>query len=99
MFIMNWAQIDKYCNWLFPILNEVEKRTDITNYTKTQKRNYGYLSERLLGLYIHAEKINTMSIPIMKISNEPETDNLPSYKLLFRNFIRDFGFGIIKHTF
>lgn len=98
MFIMNWTQFDKYCNWLFPILNEVEKRTDITNYDKTQKRIYGYLSERLLGLYIHAEKINTMNIPIMKISNEPEIDNLSSYKLLFRNFIRDIGFGIIKHT-
>ena len=98
MFIMNWAQFDKYCNWLFPILNEVEKRIDITNYDKTQKRIYGYLSERLLGLYIHAEKINTMNIPIMKISNEPEIDNLSSYKLLFRNFIRDLGFGIIKLT-
>ena len=95
---MNWAQFDKYCNWLFPILSEVEKRTDITSYNKTQRRIYGYLSERLLGLYIHAEKINTMNIPIIKISNEAEIDNLPSFKFLLRNFIRDIGFGIIKHT-
>ena len=99
MFIMNWSQFDKYCNWLFPILNEVEKRTEITLYNKTQRRIYGYLSERLLGLYIHAEKISTIRIPIMKISNEPEIDNLTSFKFLLRNFIRDIGFGIIKHTF
>ena len=32
MFIMKKTLLDKYCTWLFPILELVESRTDLKNY-------------------------------------------------------------------
>lgn len=47
---------DKYCEWLFPLLEEVERRTDISEYDDFQKRLYGYLAERLLRVWILANE-------------------------------------------
>lgn len=47
-----------YCQWLFDILFEVEKRTDISSYTKEEARIYGYLSERLLGVWVEHNNLN-----------------------------------------
>ena len=47
---------DKYCEWLFPLLEEVERRTDISEYDDFQKRLYGYLAERLLRVWIIANE-------------------------------------------
>lgn len=43
---------DRYCEWLFALLEEVERRTDITAYDDFQKRLYGYLAERLLRVWL-----------------------------------------------
>ena len=89
MFIMSWKQFDQYCNWLFPILEKLEKEIDITSYPNDQKRIYGYLGERLLNIYIKAEGIKTKQYPILKISDEPEIDNISTIKYLLRSYLRD----------
>lgn len=43
---------DDYSKWLFTILFEVEKRTDLTGYSVQEQRIYGFMSERLLGVWI-----------------------------------------------
>lgn len=43
---------DAYCQWLFDILGEVEKRIDVSNYDTYQKRVYGFLGERLLRVWL-----------------------------------------------
>lgn len=52
MAILSKENFLKYCEWLFPILLEVEKLTDFTGYTMEEKRLYGYLSEFLLNVWI-----------------------------------------------
>ena len=52
MFIMRREQFDSYCEWLFDILFETEKRLG----TPTP-RMMGYLSERLLDAWIETGKI------------------------------------------
>lgn len=47
---------DEYCEWVFPLLAEVEKRVDMTGYDDFQKRLYGYLTERLLRIWLIAHK-------------------------------------------
>jgi len=89
MFIMNWETFDKYCCWLFPILKEVEDKTNITFYTPYQKRVYGYMAERLLNLFVKVEKLKLMKIPVLKISDEPETDDMPVVRYMIRSFLRD----------
>lgn len=89
MFIMNWQQFDNYCNWLFPLLENVERKIDISNYPNDQKRIFGYMGERLLNVYIKAENIKTKYYPILKISDESEVDDFSIPKYLLRTFLRD----------
>lgn len=89
MFVMDWNTFDKYCTWLFNLLEKVEQQIDISHYSPHQKRVFGYLAERLLNLYVHAEQLKVMQIPVLKISDETETDNIPLFKYIARCLLRD----------
>ncbi len=41
-----------YCDWLFSVLFEVEKRVDITGYDTYQSRLFGFLAERLVRVFV-----------------------------------------------
>lgn len=71
MFIMKKELADKYCEWLFNILFELEKNIDTADMTAFEARLFGRVSEMLLDVwintnnisyaeigYIHMEKIN-----------------------------------------
>ncbi|MBF8984607.1 DUF4422 domain-containing protein [Lutibacter sp. B2] len=58
MFIMQKEEFDRYCEWLFDILFELEKRVDISNYDNYQKRIYGFISERLFNVWLSYQKLN-----------------------------------------
>lgn len=49
---------DAYCRWLFDILFEVEKRTNLTGYSVQEARIFGYISERLVDVWITHNGIN-----------------------------------------
>jgi len=89
MFIMNWKDFDSYCKWLFNLLEKVEEEIDITNYPPFQKRIYGFMAERLLNVYVHAENMKVKQIPIVMISNDNNEDKMPLLKFFARNIIRD----------
>ena len=51
MFIMKWEIFDKYCEWLFPILEKCEQL--IGDYEDVYQNRYiGFLAERLMTAYI-----------------------------------------------
>lgn len=52
MFVMKKELFDQYCEWLFDILFELESRLDISTYNKNDSRVFGFVSERLLDVWI-----------------------------------------------
>ena len=52
MWITHKGIYDSYCEWLFGILFEVEKRIDLSTYEDYQKRVFGFLSERLFRVWL-----------------------------------------------
>jgi lipopolysaccharide biosynthesis glycosyltransferase len=51
MFIMKKRLFFRYCEWLFPILAECEKRIDASAYSEEDLRGVGHLGERCLGIF------------------------------------------------
>jgi hypothetical protein len=49
---------DDYCAWLFPILFSLEDQVDLTGANDYQKRLYGFLSERLLNVWMLQNKLS-----------------------------------------
>ncbi len=52
MMIASGEEFDAYCAWLFAVLFELEQHVDMTGYTPYQQRLYGFLSERLLNVWV-----------------------------------------------
>ena len=63
MFIMKRDKFDAYCEWLFDILFELEKRLDISNYNTNDARVFGFVSERLLDVWINTNNISYTNQP------------------------------------
>lgn len=58
VFVLRRDLYNNYCEWLFDILFEVERRTDLTNYSTPAKRVFGYLAERLFNVYLETINLN-----------------------------------------
>lgn len=56
---------DSYCQWLFDILFEVEKNIDISEYSPSEARIFGYLSELLVDVYVEKNKLKYIEFPVM----------------------------------
>lgn len=65
MFIMRRMEFNTYCTWLFTILFELEKRLDISLYSKNDSRVFGFLSERLLDVWLNTNHITFLECPVI----------------------------------
>lgn len=86
MFIMRKELFKEYCEWLFEILFECEKRIDYEGYSVEAIRTPGHLAERLLNIFIlkikSERKLTISELQTVVLLN---TDPLPDYKPAFRN--------------
>lgn len=60
MFVTRKSILNGYCEWLFPILFEVSNRIHVNNEDLYQKRVFGFMSERLLNIYIHKNRLKVV---------------------------------------
>ena len=67
---MNNKEFDLYCDWLFSILFELEKKIDISKYDSYQTRVFGFLSERLLDVWIQKNDISYTEKKVKFVGNE-----------------------------
>ena len=57
MFIMKKMLFDQYCEWMFPILEELEASYDLKSMEPFQARLIGRVSERLLDVWINKNQL------------------------------------------
>ncbi|EHJ53310.1 DUF4422 domain-containing protein [Streptococcus macacae] len=65
MFIMKKALADRYCQWLFPIIDELYRRLDLTAYSAFDARLFGRISERLFNVWLAKQKAIVKEVPFM----------------------------------
>lgn len=69
MFIMKKEYLDKYCDWMFKILFELEKRIDPKQYDSFHARYLGRISELLLDVWINTNKLNYKEVKVIDMQN------------------------------
>ena len=84
MFIMRRDVFFKYCKFWWSIISVLEKKIDTTMYPENALRILGYLSERLLGLFIMHEysnyKIKEAPMAFIKNTYAPPAKILPAFE-------------------
>lgn len=65
MFIMKKEILNKYCEWLFDILFELEKVIDSSKYDSFHARFYGRISELLLDVYIYTNNLEFEEVRVI----------------------------------
>lgn len=83
MFVMDKKLFDEYCEWVFNILFELEKRIDISKYDTYQGRIFGFLSERLFNVWLYKQK-ELKIVEINAINMEEINWMTKGYKFLKR---------------
>ena len=73
MLITTKSNFDHYCNWLFDLLFLVKEKIDYQSYDSYQKRVFGFLSERLLKVWIDANNLKVHSEPVIFIKDRVRT--------------------------
>ncbi len=95
MFIMKWTLFDEYCKWLFDLLGDVEKVTDISNYNKVQKRIYGYMAERLLNVFVVERNLKVLEKKVIWFNDNPVKRDNP-VKYVAKRMLNSIAFAISR---
>ena len=65
MFVMRRDILDVYCSWLFDVLFELEARLDIRDYNTNDARVFGFVSERLLDVWLETIGATYTELPVV----------------------------------
>ncbi len=65
MFICRKELADDYFEWVFDILKKMESEIDFEKYPENQRRILGFLSERLINVYIKKNQLKVKEKPIL----------------------------------
>lgn len=87
MFIMKASLCEQYCEWLFPILFELEEKLDISTYSDYQKRVFGFIAERLFNVWLVHNKVKIAQVKVVNL--EAEKIHLKVLNLLKRKFLKN----------
>lgn len=70
MMITRKEIFDSYSEWLFDVLGKVERRLDISNYSVSEARVFGYISELLLDVWIECNGISYVELPVLYMEKQ-----------------------------
>lgn len=83
---------DRYCQWLFDILFSLEKQVDLSELNEYQQRLYGFLSERLLNVWIKHNNLKAVNTSVINL----ESKAFYRIRLLRRRFTNRIRFALKK---
>ena len=81
MFICRRELADNYFEWLFDILKKMDEKIDYSSYADNQQRILGYLSERLLNVYIKKHNLKVKDKPFLVTDSKLPLLYFIGYKL------------------
>lgn len=70
MFVMKQDIFRQYATWLFSILFELEQTLDTSGYSPYNQRIFGFISERLLDVFIEKNELHYKELPVLFMENE-----------------------------
>lgn len=70
MLLMRRDVLDAYCRWLFDILFTLEQRIDTTGYTPYDRRVFGFVSERLLDVWLESEGVPYREVAVVNMESQ-----------------------------
>lgn len=90
IFVMKKKIADEYCTWLFPILFELEKQSNMRTYDEYQARVCGYMSERLFNVWLATKNLKIYETNIVLLGNSYWEDKSLACRIknFFKNVIR-----------
>lgn len=62
MFVMKRAAFDSYCQFIFGVLEKLEKEIDISDYSVQEARVYGYISELLMDVWLETNNYTSTEV-------------------------------------
>ncbi|WP_206214111.1 DUF4422 domain-containing protein [Adlercreutzia sp. ZJ154] len=93
MVIMRRDILDRWCSWLFPVLEEIESCLNFARMTPFEMRCIGRISERLLDPWLSIEKTPVKEIPVFsmeKINWSNKGKSFLSAKFANRKYVESF---------
>ena len=69
MMILRRDKLDAYCSFLFPLLFELEKRVDASQFDGFHARFFGRVSELMLDVWMEQNPVDYVEVPVL--SPEP----------------------------
>jgi hypothetical protein len=88
IFITKKDELDKYCNWLFPLLDKIDNRLDLRERNEYQSRAIGFMCEWLLTLYVGHNNFKIKEIRIWPFGYRTTKFPASLVKLFFnKNFL------------
>lgn len=86
MMLARWESWDRYCQWIFPILDECYNRVPWQSYGPHQRRVIGFLAEPLLNVWVTQQRgqLRIVTRPVVQLEREPVITK--GFKLLGRKF-------------
>lgn len=81
MFVAKKEVINGYCEWLFDILFEVEKRIKISS-DPYQARVFGFMSERLMRVYVEKNNLKVKEVKVLFFNDNGENPKTRKYKFM-----------------
>ena len=87
LFVAKKELIDQYCEWLFPILLELEKHSEMKTYNEYQARVCGYMAERLFNVWLATQNIKIYESNFVLVGESYWEDKKIKYRV--KNFLKD----------